>query len=110
MTIQLTVSVRIAGVVQTAGTQLTLSVSEEADFVHRGVATFVGDDPATKEPRLIVNSRDSAGRVTGYSLNDVAYAVTYTPENFGVATISGGGRVTTISYNAQGQVTDMVNV
>lgn len=46
MTIQLKGSIFIAGVHNGAGTSLTLGADVEAELVNRGVAVFVGDDPA----------------------------------------------------------------
>lgn len=46
MTIQLKASIFIAGVHQAAGTSLTLGADVEAELVNRGVAVFVGDNPA----------------------------------------------------------------
>lgn len=45
MTIQLVVALRIAGAVQAAGTQVTLSEALEADLIYQGKATRVGAAP-----------------------------------------------------------------
>jgi len=45
MTIQLVVALRIAGAVQAAGTQVTLSEALEADLIYQGKATRVGAGP-----------------------------------------------------------------
>ncbi|MFN3303056.1 MAG: hypothetical protein ACK44A_04975 [Roseateles sp.] len=49
---------------------------------------------------VIVNARDGMGRVTSYTQGGVTYTVTY--GNFGPATVSGGGQVTTYNYSAAG--------
>lgn len=46
---------------------------------------------------------DSQGRVTGYTTLGVAYTVTY--GTYGVNTVSGGGKVTTYSYDGSGNFT-----
>lgn len=47
MTIQLTAPIFVAGAHQPTGTTLTLNAAQEAELVNRGVAGYVGDNPAT---------------------------------------------------------------
>ena len=54
---------------------------------------------------VIVNSRNGLGQATSYTQGGVTYTVTY--GNFGPATVSGGGTVTTYNYSAAGQLTSV---
>lgn len=50
-------------------------------------------------------TRNADGTVSGYTWGGVTYAVTYHPSGFGIQTITGGGKTTTVSYSASGQIT-----
>lgn len=50
-------------------------------------------------------THNADGTVSGYTWGGVTYAVTYHPSGFGIQTITGGGKTTTVSYNSAGQIT-----
>lgn len=50
-------------------------------------------------------TRNADGAVSGYTWCGVTYAVTYHPSGFGIQTVTGGGKTTTVSYNSAGQIT-----
>lgn len=54
-------------------------------------------------------TRNADGTVSGYVWGGVSYAVTYDEDGFGVATITGGGRTVTVTYNAAGQITEVTS-
>jgi hypothetical protein len=56
---------------------------------------------------FVVNSRDTLGRVTNYTIGAITYAVVY--GDFGVQTISGGGVTRTVSYSAAGLITGVTD-
>jgi hypothetical protein len=56
MTIQLVVALRIAGAVQAAGTQVTLSEALEADLIYQGKATRVGAAPNQSGLGVVVSA------------------------------------------------------
>lgn len=107
MTIELIRDVRVAGVVQVAGAQLTLSVSEEAAFVSSNVAVFVTRDPSLQNLAISAVVRDTAGRVTSYTDNGVPVTVTYDGAGR-VATITRAAVVSTITYDASGNVSQII--
>lgn len=49
-------------------------------------------------------THNADGTVSGYTWGGVTYAVTYHPSGFGIQTITGGGKTTTVFYNAAGQI------
>lgn len=54
-------------------------------------------------------TRNADGTVSGYTWGGVTYAVTYHPSGFGIQTITGGGKTTTVSYNSAGQITGVAH-
>lgn len=65
MTIQLTAPIFVAGAHQPIGTSLTLNAAQEAELVNRGVADYVGDNPATGGVVPANLATDSADNVSG---------------------------------------------
>lgn len=107
MTIQLISAVRVAGVVQAPGTQLTLSVSHEAEFVSSNVAVYVTRNPSLQNLAVSAVVRDTAGRITSYDDHGIPVAVTYDGAGR-VATITQAAVVTTITYDAGGNVSQII--
>lgn len=71
-----------------------------AGQISAGAAAVVG--AATPVSNI---TRNADGTVSGYTWGGVNYAVTYHPSGFGIQTITGGGKTTTVSYSASGQIT-----
>ena len=107
MTILLTKAVRIAGAVNAAGTELTLSVPDEAYFVSANLATYVTRNPSIQSLAISTVVRDSAGRITSYIDDGVPVTVTYDGAGR-VATLTRAAVVTTMTYDASGNVTQIV--
>lgn len=107
MTILLTKTVRIAGTPTPAGTELTLSASDEAYFVSANMATYVTRNPSVQSLAMTSVVRDAAGRITSYTDDGVPVTLTYDGAGR-VATLTRAAVVTTMTYDASGNVTQIV--
>ena len=87
MTIQLVVALRIAGAVQAAGTQVTLSEALEADLIYQGKATRVGAAPNQSGLGVVVsaNTDPLAGGISFSAGSFSDLGIGYVPLKSGAA-------------------------
>lgn len=107
MTIQLTKSVWIAGVVRAPGYQVTFTDSDEALFVSSGLATYVTRNPSIKDVAVTSIVRDTAGRITSFVDDGVPVVLTYDGSGR-VETVTRAAVVETITYDASGNVAQII--
>jgi len=109
MTIQLVVALRIAGAVQAAGTQVTLSEALEADLIYQGKATRVGAAPDQSGLGVAVSANtnpltgviDFSGKLAGNLVN----GEWFNPPSIFRLLLKGTGTVTIDSKDAAGTIT-----